>query len=76
MAKKVPRSVLVTFFGFLYLSFIEVCSSVLKHHAYIEAFIIMVGKYSKSWLAKRLHPANGKRNYSLMLGIIDFTGYR
>jgi len=54
----------------------KVCSSLLKHHAYIEASIIMVGKYSKSWLAKRLHPANGKRNYSLMLGIIDFTGYR
>lgn len=74
--KKVLLSVLVAFFGFLYLSLTEVCFSVLKHHAYIEAFVIMVGKYSKSWLAKRLHPANGERNYSLMLGLIDFTGYR
>lgn len=47
----------------------------LKHPAYIEAFIIMVRKYSKSWLARRLHPANGIRNYSLLLRIIDFPGY-
>lgn len=58
---KVILSFFVTF-GFLFLSFIEFFSSVLKHHAYIEAFITIVGKYSKFWLAKRLHPANGKRN--------------
>lgn len=47
----------------------------LKHPAYIEAFIIMVRKYSKSWFARRLHPTNGIRNYSLLLSIIDFPGH-